>query len=302
MSAFKEQLDRMEKKLDRLDRMEKKLDLIDLRTAALVEWAYRSRHPFCDFKEIVSAEDAVRLLSTPGPGSVTATVIAKNVKMLTEHLYRNETRKLLALICPDRTLKDKEEQWEKKAYALLEKWIGDNSNMKESEIYAEKSKWVVAKNFADLLKPFATSNGSTNSLHETAKGMLRDDKSGLTLSLILAHEKLQSGDEGKPTCWAWRELDFDGYEINDHAKATIVTEVKSSEGGLSTAKKQLKLRARFLDVVASCVDSTEIQFVCLVAAILKSSSNEAGDSEEQLDAAPYTKIKKLTLKTEYFRL
>ena len=216
-------------------------------------------------------------------------------------MHRNETRKLLALICPEHGLEDKAEEWEKNAYTLLKTWIGSNSDMKESETFGEKSKWVVAKKFADLLKPFATSNGSTNSLHETAKEMLRDDKSGLTLSLILAHEKLQSSDGGKPTCWAWRKFDFDGFEINDLAKVTIVTEVKSSGDGLSTAKKQLKLRARFLDVVASCCDSTKIEFVCLVAAMLKSDLDEAG-SEEQLDATPYAKIEKLTLKTEYFRL
>ena len=94
-------LDQIEKQLDQI---EKKVDRIDLRTTALVESAYRSRHPRCDFKEIVSAEDAVRLLSTPGTESATAKGIAKNVKKLTEHLYRNETRKLLALICPEHGL------------------------------------------------------------------------------------------------------------------------------------------------------------------------------------------------------
>ena len=138
----------MEKKVDR---MEKKVDRIDLRTAALVKSAYRSRHPGCDFKEIVSAEDAVRLLSQPGTESATANVIAENVKMLTVHLYSYETRKLLALICPKHGLADKAEEWEKKAYALLKTWVGSNSDMKESEIFSEKSKWVVAKKFADLL-------------------------------------------------------------------------------------------------------------------------------------------------------
>ena len=123
----------------------------------------------------------------------------------------------------------------------------------------------------------------------------------MTLSLIFDHEKLQNGNGDKPACWEWRELDFNGYEINDHAKATIVTDIKSSRGGFRTVKKQLKLRAQFVNVVASCIDSTDIQFVCLIVAILKSSLNEAG-SEEELDAAPYTKIKKLMLKNRVLPL
>ena len=81
MSAFLKQLDQIEKKVDgikeKVDGIKKKVDRIDLRTTALVESAYRSRHPRCDFKEIVSAEDAVRLLSTPETESATAKVIPR---------------------------------------------------------------------------------------------------------------------------------------------------------------------------------------------------------------------------------
>lgn len=214
-------------------------------------------------------------------------------------MYRHETRTLLALICPDARLEDNANEWEKKACELLNAWIANNRAKKESKVFSERSEWVVVNNFAALLKPFGMPNGSsTKDLQKNAKLTLRKDKSGLTLSLIFSHENLQRGKGDMPKGWAWRELVFDGYKIE--VFGVIVTKVKSGNA-LSTAKKQLNLLARFLDVVASCVESAKFGHVVLVAAILKSGVDQVG-GEEQLDSTTYDKIQQLTLKTEYFRL
>lgn len=307
LDGMEEKLDGMEKKLAKLDG---KVGQIDNRYAALVERAYRSRYRDCEYKEIVTAEDAVSLISTLE--STTAEDIVNQRERLVKHLYRYETRKLLSLICPEAGIDDTAPEWEKSAYAALKAWLDENGEMKESDDHNETAQWTVVKKFTALLKPFDSStipNGAKTSLDKQAITTLLKDRSGLTLSLILAHENVQRGIEGdKSKCWAWRVLVIDGYETGtDRYQGAIVTAIRTGgRRAFSTAKKQLKLRARFLGAVASCIGAEKIPSVFLVAAILKSRDEDhrtnQADSKENLTSPEYGMIEELTLKKEYFRL
>jgi hypothetical protein len=83
-----------------------------------------------------------------------------------------------------------------------------------------------------------------------------------------------------------------------------LTEVKSGNGGYTQAKNQLRMRAKFLDAVASVTnkDSKWGLEVELVAAIL--SITQSGDVGTVVCAYDdkHTKIENISLKKMYFRL
>lgn len=220
-------------------------------------------------------------------------------------MYRYETRKLLRVICQEsnlETVDDMTPEWEKSAYAALVAWLEKKGKTKELDDYRSKAEWTVVEKFADLLKPFTSPEGlCKTSLHENAKQVLMDDKHGLTLSLMLAHDNLRR--DGKS--WAWQVLDFDGYMVHQAGGMRIitVTEIKSGQGGLSNARKQLTLRARFLDAVATYTSCPRIQCVRLVVAILKGSDEDSRMTDiEEWSTADYDRVEKILYEVNYFRL
>jgi hypothetical protein len=157
----------------------------------------------------------------------------------------------------------------------------------------------------------------TKDQHENAKKFLRNDKSGLTLSLIFANQK-------GITNWAWLVLDIDGHRLERFtyaiaatqtaAAATAATErkvytitlkqIKSSPTAFGQAKTQLLLRAKFLDAIPSITkgdtNDWEMQ-VCLVAAMLKTTPSSGGGTECLYDEEHAT-IKTISLERTYCHL
>ena len=236
-----------------------------------------------------------------------ASLVNQMIDRVVERIYRNGTRSLFKLICPDAKNVTEAGLWEASAYNSLEKWDSPQVGDSVTSYHVEAQKHVVEE-FKRLLRPFNKENlGEINTdkkvLHQYAKQALKDDSSGLSLSLIMAHNSVQQFRFGKS--FAWRVFDIDGYKTEGTRGGPytvhFVHEVKSSSAGLNKAKDQLQVRAGFLDATAAMMGLQHNITVHAVAAIMRSTGKGQAGVPVRQPTDEFEKISQLILTTAYFR-
>jgi hypothetical protein len=180
---------------------------------------------------------------------------AKN--RLVEALYRVCTRNLFAKIT------GKEWTDEKQAHASLKDWLRDaneenNSNGGDTDDdkgYSAHAETDVVDSFIKILAPFDAAKVDKQA-HNDAKKFLQYDETGLALSLIIS--SMGDKQDDKDGCWGWKVLEFDGFS---HARPDEISllEVKCGPS-LQKAKKQLDVRTRFFDAVATLAEYKGVKF------------------------------------------
>jgi hypothetical protein len=226
----------------------------DNRVALMVEARCRDKVNMIH-KKVKGAYDALSLVYTEakGPG------YNFNYDQLVDALYRDCTRTLFARITGEKWID------EKKALASLKRWQrdpnkennsngggggggGDDDNDVGNSAQTEAD---VVKTFIEMLAPFDAVNVNKKQGHKAAKEILKHDETGLALSLIIA----SMCDEGG--CWGWKVLEFDGFSHSDSRPDVIpLLEVKCG-APQKKAKKQLDVRTRFIDAVATLAEYKE---------------------------------------------
>jgi archaellum component FlaC len=242
-------VDELTKMGDELKEVSTKLDRIDNRTALMVEARCREKMGF-HRKEVKGVSDALSLLFIGAKG---AEYEIANTRLV-DALYRDCTRDLFAKIT------GKEWTDEKEALASLKDWRRDANKEKNSnggdtdddKGYSAHTETVVVENFIKILAPFDVANVDKMKAHDAAKKILRHDETGLALSLIIASMDDKQDDKGG--CWDWKVLEFDGVFHSDYHPNNIkLLEVKCGPS-LQKAKKQLDVRTRFIDAVATLAE------------------------------------------------
>jgi hypothetical protein len=312
---FSEVRNELSKLRDDLGDVRAKLDRVELHTSAQVEAAYRQSRN-CVAMYVRTIDDAINLLYTGK--SFDSLQFNKKAHALADHLYRNSTRKLFKLICPDVQIDDRAnaELWETQAFTPLKGWMMEQDekaanqtqsspdDVESSSLTARKT---VVTSFIKLLQPFQNkTTAKKEQLHSNGIEFLRNDRTGLALSLILAdrYDKLVAINNAHQ--WSWLLLDIDGFkgEVCEKKQIYTITEIKMGEG-FKTAKKQLLLRAQFVDIVASITkyDEQKLQ-VRLVAALLTRPDKPGDDSfvEVSPEEQNYTAIRVNGLDKSYFQL
>ena len=249
--------------------MKKTLNRVDLRTAALVESRCREKYNLTK-KEVKGVSDALQLIYSEKAWLERTPETKKAVKTLVDKLYKINTRELFRLITGF--------EWEneRQAYTRLNEWLAEKKKGESgNENYAATAEYVVAKKFAKVLEPLATVTAEIGKeRHESAMRCIEEDTSGLALSLIMASESTRG--DGK--AWAWKVLEFDGFGLKHDQLAVLEAKCGSEK---ATARKQLDLRIRFIDVVATLVGMENKFHVSAYAAIL-----ETNDAPEKSTGNP----------------
>jgi hypothetical protein len=171
-------------------------------------------------------------------------------------LYRRCTRDLFAKVTGTEWINENE------ALASLKQWrhdpskesnsTGDDDDDDDDVGYSAQAEADVVKMFIEMLAPFDAVDVDKKQAHKDAQEILRRDNTGLALSLIIANMDDKQDDKGG--CWGWKVLEFDGFSHSDIDPDKIeLLEVKCGSS-LRKAKKQLEMRTRFIDTVATLAE------------------------------------------------
>ena len=320
VGALDVKVSNLDKKVGALDVKVNNLDdnvsAIDFKVSALIEHAYRKANPPCEHKEVRTVADATSLLTkidTSRPvvksrDEFSIGDLSQYWKNVVKSLYKNGTRNLFHLICPDAEITNGGSgSWEKEAHAALTELKNSRKGKKCTSEVSEfqwNAQEKVLNSFITLLDPFSQNPGMSqltgeankkkalNEKHESAMQKIMNDSSGLSLSLIMAHETVQHvRGEDASKHWAWDVLEIDGYahtksqnRDGEHREQRL-TEIKGSPANGKKAKKQLLIRAAFLDVVASMMEYKHTLEIKLVAAFLK------GPDQDQVEGMDTKELK-----------
>jgi hypothetical protein len=162
---------------------------------------------------------------------------------LVSALYRRCTRDLFAKVTGT--------EWIKESNST-----GDDDD--DDVGYSAQAEADVVKMFIEMLAPFAAVDVDKKQAHKDAQEILRRDNTGLALSLIIANMDDKKVDKGG--YWGWKVLEFDGFSHSDFDPDKIeLLEVKCGSS-LRKAKKQLEMRTRFIDTVATLAEYKGVKF------------------------------------------
>jgi hypothetical protein len=206
-----------------------------------------------------------------------------------ETLYRKATRylfegitgvewdsEIVALKLLEKELKKQHEANQTRNAANKENNSGEAGGDEDGdEDYSAQAQIDVLTTFIVIFAPFRSTSDTSGKkkAHTDAQKIVKYDKTGLAatnrcckpgfvvfdnllgigvaLSLIIAFFAKDYGTNPKAGCWAWNNLEFDGFSFTS-GKITLL-EVKCGQE-LKKAKIQLDIRTKFIDTVAVLVE------------------------------------------------
>jgi hypothetical protein len=230
----------------------------DKRAALTVEARCREKMGM-EHKEVKGVHNALSLLSIDTKEAEYDSAKTR----LVSALYRRCTRDLFAKVTGTEWINENE------ALASLKQWqhdpskesnsTGDDDDDDDDDVgYSAQAEADVVKMFIEMLAPFAAVDVDKKQAHKDAQEILRRDNTGLALSLIIANMDDKKVDKGG--YWGWKVLEFDGFSHSDFDPDKIeLLEVKCGSS-LRKAKKQLEMRTRFIDTVATLAEYKGVKF------------------------------------------
>jgi hypothetical protein len=229
----------------------------DKRAALTVEARCREKMGM-EHKEVKGVHNALSLLSIDTKEAEYDSAKTR----LVSALYRRCTRDLFAKVTGTEWINENE------ALASLKQWqhdpskesnsTGDDDDDDDDVGYSAQAEADVVKMFIEMLAPFAAVDVDKKQAHKDAQEILRRDNTGLALSLIIANMDDKKVDKGG--YWGWKVLEFDGFSHSDFDPDKIeLLEVKCGSS-LRKAKKQLEMRTRFIDTVATLAEYKGVKF------------------------------------------